>query len=143
MSNNTQKMEVILISKYCDLVLKILAVHKNLSVNKTIFFAYLLNKEDFFYSDIYRSNTTNDLLIKCISQIAGNYFDYCESIEYIIKAIHLLIINKQLVINETELIYFQQGGLSIYYENKFIENVINKSRDFSDRQFMKEVINNV
>lgn len=143
MSNNKQIMEVLLISKYSDIILKILAVHKNLSVNKTVFFAYLLNKEDFFFSEIYRSNTTNDLLFKCISQIAGNYFDYCNSVEFIIKAIHLLVLNQQLIINETELIYFQQGTPCIYYENKFIENAINKCKDLSDRQFMKEVINNV
>jgi len=143
MSNNTQKMEVLLISKYCDIVTQILAVHKNLSVNKTMFFAYLLNKDNFIYGDIYRSNTSVDLLFKCISQVSGSYLEYCKSIEYILKAIHLLIRNGQLLINETELIYAKQCETGIKYNNKFIENAIYKSLEFSDRQFLKEVINNV
>ena len=136
-------MEVILISKYCDIILKMLAVHKNLSVNKTIFFAFLINKNDFLYSDLYRSNTSVDLLLKSISQITGNYENYCESIEYIIKAVHLLITNKQILINGTELIIIDEYEDKKSYNNKFIENAINKSNEYSDRQFLKEVINNV
>ncbi|RKD30821.1 hypothetical protein [Lacrimispora algidixylanolytica] len=143
MSTNTQKMEVLLISKYCHIVIKIIGVHKNLSVNKTLFFAYLLNKSNFNYENIYRSNTSVDILLKCISQITGNYHDYCKSIEYITKAIHLLITNGQLIINGNELIYNNEQQAILSYGNIFIENAINKCRDISDRQFMKEVISNV
>lgn len=143
MSNNKLKMEVLLISKYCDIVIKILAVHKNLSVNKTVFFAYLLNKKSFNFQDIYRSNTSIDTLLKSISQISGNYYDYCQSIEFIIKAIHLLITSELLLLNGTDLIYAKEGRTNLSYNNKFIENAINESQDFSDRQFLKEVINNV
>lgn len=143
MSNNELKMEVILISKYCDIVIKILAVHKSLSVNKTLFFAYLLNKKSFNFGDIYNSNTSVNALLKSISQVSGNYHNYCKSIEFIIKAIHLLITNELLLLNGTELIYAKEGGTNLSYSNKFIEKAINESQNFSDRQFLKEVINNV
>ncbi|NAS18061.1 hypothetical protein GND98_009295 [Clostridium butyricum] len=143
MNNNELKMEVILISKYCDIIIKILAVHKNLSVNKTLFFAYILNKRSFNFGDIYSSNTSVNTLLKCISQIAGNYNDYCKSIEFIIKAIHLLIVNKILLLNGIELIYGNESEDNLGYNNKFIENAINESQGLSDRQFLKEVINNV
>ena len=143
MSNNKLKMEILLISKYCDIVIKILAVHKDLSVNKTVFFAYLLNKKSFYFNDIYRSNTSVDTLLKSISQVAGNYDDYCQSIEFIIKAIHLLLTNQLLLINGTDLIYAKEGITNLRYENKFIKNAIIESQDLSDRQFLKEVINNV
>lgn len=143
MSSNKLKMEVLLISKYCDIVIKILAVHRNLSVNKTIFFAFLLNKQSFNFEDVYRSNTSHDVLLKSISQIAGSYQYFCQSIEFIIKAIHLLIANNQLLLNGTELIYSKEGVSNLSYNNKFIETAINESQDFSDRQFLKEVISNV
>ena len=143
MSNNNLKMEVLLISKYCDIVIKILAVHKNLSVNKTVFFAYLLNKRSYNFGDIYRSNTSIDTLLKSISQVTGNYHDYCQSIEFIIKAIHLLIANELLLLNGTYLIFAKEGGTNLSYNNKFIEKAIKESENFSDKQFLKEVINNV
>jgi hypothetical protein len=143
MNDNELKMEMLLISNYCEIIIKILSVHKNLSVNKTLFFAYLLKKSQFNFNEINRPNASIDILLKCVSQISGAYTDYCENISYIIKSIHLLLNVKKILINGSELIYCVTDYTVKDYNNKFIEKAIIESEKYSDRQFLKEVINNV
>lgn len=137
-----KELEIILVSKYTEIILNILKMHKNLSVNKMLVFSYLMKKNNFYNCDIYSSRNTKDTVLKCISQLSGLYNDYCENLKYIISAMHLLIINDKISINCGDLNY--RGIEKTNEKNKsFINKAIEGSRHYSDRQFLKEVVKNV
>ena len=143
MNKNELKTEVLLVSKYCLVLKQILCVHKQLSVNKTLLFAYLLKNENNYYSVLFNGNNSTDVVVKAISQISGNYTDYCKNIPYIIEAIHLLIQNGDILLNNSILLCSEKNIGKEKYTNKFLQNAINESYNFSDRQFLKEVLSNV
>ncbi len=142
MNKNKIELDIILTSTYSDIILDILKKHRNLSVNKTIVFAYLIKKRKFINANIYTALNKNDLVLKCISQISGLYSDYCENLKYIISAVHLLIINDKLALNLGELICIETNEI-IIEEKSFIYSAIHESKKFSDRQFLKEVVRSV
>lgn len=142
MNKNKIELDIILTSTYGEIVLDILKMHKNLSLNKTLVFAYLIKKRKFINANVYSALNKNDLVLKCISQLAGLYNDYCENIKYIISAVHLLIINGKIAINLGELIYIETREI-IIEEKSFINSAILESKKYSDRQFLKEVVGNV
>ncbi|MEX0050244.1 hypothetical protein AB2T85_06305 [Clostridium butyricum] len=143
MPKNKVLAEAIILSGYCDIILGILQKHKQLSINKTLVFSYLIKKNKFNEKEIYSANNSKDILLKCISKLSGAFEDYCNSIEYIFKAIHLLIQNGDLLIEEDILNYNSKNNKTIYMENNFIAKSINVSGKMTDRQFLKEVIHNV
>lgn len=144
MNNSTEiKMEILIVSRYCEIIMQLLGVHKQLSINKTVFFSFLLKEQSNYYKQVFNSNTEKDIVIKAISLIAGRYNDYCQHIKYIIEAIHLLIMNNSIYTIDSNLFLNQQINYCKSYENKFIQKAIEKSKNISDRQFLKEVINNV
>jgi len=136
------ELEVILTSTYSEIVLNVLKIHKNLSVIKTMVFAFLIKKRKFINANVYSASNKNDLVLKCISQLSGLYKDYCENLKYIISAIHLLIVNGKLAYNLGELMYVETSEI-IIEEKSFINNAIRESKNYSDRQFLKEVVRNV
>lgn len=143
MPKNKVLAEAIILSGYCDIILGILQKHKQLSINKTLVFSYLIKKNKFNEKEIYSANNSKDILLKCISKLSGAFEDYCNSIEYIFKAIHLLIQNGDLLIEDDILNYNSKNNKTIYMENNFIAKSINVSGKMTDRQFLKEVIHNV
>ena len=143
MNKNELKTEVLLVSKYCSLILQILNVHKQLSVNKMIFFAYLLKNRNNYYKSLYNANTANDIVIKAISQISGDYDEYCKNIKYVVEAIHILIKNNDIILHNSILMCINECKSNDVYDDKFIKKAIEESNNFSDRQFLKEVLNNV
>lgn len=97
MNNSTEiKMEILIVSRYCEIIMQILGVHKQLSINKTVFYSFLLKEQSNYYKQVFNSNTEKDIVIKAISLIAGRYNDYCQHIKYIIEAMHLLIMNNSI-----------------------------------------------
>lgn len=144
MRNKTElKTEALLVAKYCSIIRQILNVHKQLSVNKTLFFAFLLKNKNNYISSIYNAKTTTDVVIKAIAQISGNYNEYCKSIKYIIEAMHLLIKNEDIIIQDSILLIKHVNSFGEPYDDNFINSAIIQSEKFSDRQFLKEVMNNV
>ena len=143
MNKNELKAEVLLVSKYCLVLKQILCVHKQLSINKTLLFSYLLKNENNYYSALFNGNNSTDVVVKAISQISGRYNDYCKNIPYIIEAIHLLIENEDILLNNSILLCSEKNIGKEKYSNKFIQNAINESYNFSDRHFLKEVLSNV
>lgn len=143
MRHNEIKTEILIVSKYCFIIKQILNVHKQLSLNKIIFFSYLIKTRDNYYKPIYNTNTSNDVVIKAISQITGRYNDYCSNIKYIIEAIHLLIQHNDILLHNFILINVENSIGIKNYNDKFIDKAIRESNNFSDRQFLKEILNNV
>jgi hypothetical protein len=145
MQNLELEAETIQVSIYTNIVLNILKSHKELSVNKTLLFSYLIKKEKFRLGKIYNANNTQDVVCKAISLLSGEYAEYCENIKFILKAIHLLVISKRIELNGCLLSWIngQKVAKSLYQESPFIEKAIEESKKMSDRQFMKEVTSNV
>ncbi|MEO2601343.1 hypothetical protein [Clostridium butyricum] len=137
--------ESILIGIYCDVVTNLLKIHGQLSIIKTLVFAYIIKKGKFIPDKIYTAKNSKDIVCKCISLLSGDYEEYCNNIQYIIKSIHILISAGKLSINGDLLIQCKSAdaSTSIYTEDSFIEKAIKKSRNMTDRQFLKEVIQNV
>lgn len=137
--------ETIQISIYTNIVINILKNHGELSVNKILLFSYLIKKEKFRLGKIYNANNTKDVVCKAISLLSGEYTEYCENIQFILKAIHLLVMSKKIEVNGY-LLYWISGlevEKSLYQESPFIQKAIEECKKMSDRQFMKEVISNV
>ena len=145
MQNLELEAETIQVSIYTNIVLNILKSHKELSVNKTLLFSYLIKKEKFRLGKIYNANNTQDVVCKAISLLSGEYVEYCENIKFILKAIHLLVISKRIELNGCLLSWIngQKVAKSLYQESPFIEKAIEESKKMSDRQIMKEVTSNV
>ncbi|SFM47774.1 hypothetical protein SAMN04487943_12113 [Gracilibacillus orientalis] len=142
MKKNHYELEIILLSTYCDIVLDILEEHKNLSVIKLITFSYLLKKKKFMKSNIYNASNKNDLVLKCLSQLTGLFDDYCENIKYIISAIHLLIENRKILEHSGEVMISEENHI-VAEQKSFINLAIKESKNYSDIQFLKEVVRNV
>lgn len=137
--------EVLQISIYCHIVCQILFMHRELSLNKILPFAYLIKKERIFLKTLYSANNTKYLEDKALSILSGEYQNYCSSIEYIIKAIHLLILNKNIEFDGNILFFRSKKGYDneLYDVNSFIFHAIEESKITEDYQFLKEVVQNV
>lgn len=145
MQNLELEAETIQISIYTNIVLNILKRHKELSINKMVFFSYIIKKDNFRLCKIYTANNTKDVIYKAISLLSGEYIEYCNNVKFILKAIHLLIENNKIELRGYVLcsISGMEVEKSLYQEASFIEKAIEESKKISDRQFMKEVTANV
>lgn len=145
MRNLKYESEAIQISIYCDIIKQILIKHKELSLTKILVFSYLIKSNNFLLSNVYNANSSQDLINKCLSLLAGKYSEFCESIEYIIKAIHLLKIKNVIFVDNSIIKAISPLGNTrlIYHESGFLEKTIEVSKRMSDKQFMKEVMYNV
>lgn len=143
MENNN--LEIYQLSVYCDTVYTILKQHRDLSIVKLIFFSYVINKERFFNRSVYNSKHTTDILSKEISTINGDFVGYANTTLYIIKAIHILTQAKKIKIegNIAHLVDDEYKCVKRNEESKFVFNVIEKSKSWSDKRFMREVLHNV
>ena len=142
---NSVKFEAYQIGVYCDTVYMILKQHMDLSIVKLVFFTYAINKERFFDRDVYNAKSTKNILSKEISTINGDFVGYANAVPYIIKAIHILSQAKKIKV-EGSVAHL----LDSYYhyakcncESKFVYNVIEESKVWSDKRFMREVLHNV
>lgn len=134
--------EIVQISSYCEIICCILKTHRILSINNVIFFSYLIKQKKFTFKEVYSGNTKRDVIFKCISLLSGEFEDYCNSISFIIKSIHLLILNDKIKLSNGLLILNnEEGNVSRIYElNIFINKAIEESRNLTEKQFMREVM---
>ena len=133
------------ISVYCDTVYMLVKQHKDISVAKLIFFTYAINKERFFDKDVYNAKNTQNILNKGISIINGDFVGYANATPYILKAIHILaqadkirIADNIVHILDTKFSYAKCNS-----ESTFVYNVIEESKTWTDKRFMREVLHNV
>lgn len=139
------KYEAYQISVYCDTVYMILKQHTDLSIVKLLFFAYAINKERFFDRDVYNAKNTQDILSKEISTINGDFEGYANATPYILKAIHILAQAKTIKVenNIAHILDFDYRCVKCNSESKFVYNVIETSKSWTDKRFMREVLHNV
>ncbi len=145
MRNIKSESETIQVSIYCDIIKQILKRHKELSVSKMLVFSYLIKRDKFAYRSVYTSNNSQDIIYKGLSLLAGDYVGFCDSIEYIVKAIHLLKLKNIIGLENNIIIEIPNTGIgkAVYEESMFLGKVIEASKKMTDKQFMKEVTYNV
>ena len=135
MSKNDLYLETIQTSLYIDIILNILDNHNKLSLNKIIFFSFIIKNEKNYIQSMYRSNSKNNVVFKAISLISGSFTDYCNSIE------------NQFISYKNGYLYKEKytidKKIANNIETTFIKKAIEKSENMTDKQFLKEVINNV
>lgn len=134
--------EVVQLASYCEIICFILQEHKKLSVNKIIFFSYLLKQRKFTVKEVYRGQNKRDVIFKCISLLSGEFDEYCNSIAFIIKSIHLLILNGDIIMEDEFLISNNENlrKSNIYELNLFFNKAIVESKKMTEKQFMREVV---
>lgn len=142
---NSIKFEAYQISVYCDTVYMIVKQHKDISVAKLVFFTYAINKERFFDKDVYNAKNTQNVLSKEISTINGDFVGYANATPYILKAIHILAQAEKIKIegNIVHLLDLEFSYAKCNSESKFVYNVIEQSKSWTDKRFMREVLHNV
>ena len=145
MRNLKEQAETIQLSIYSNIIFQLLFNHNQLSVCKLLIFSYIIKKNRFLGGNIYTAKNSQDIVFKGISFLTGDFDGFCNSVPYILKALHLLI-KKEIVSSENETVYLnvKLQKLDIAYEeSNFLKKVIEESKLMSDRQFMKEVTYNV
>lgn len=139
------KFEAYQISVYCDTAYMIVKQHKDISVAKLVFFTYAINKERFFDKDVYNAKNTQNVLSKEISTINGDFVGYANATPYILKAIHILSQTEKIRVedNIVHLLDSEFDYIKCNSESKFVYNVIEESKSWTDKRFMREVLHNV
>ncbi|MGG7195882.1 hypothetical protein ACQPUI_04015 [Clostridium butyricum] len=139
------EVELIQVGIYCNIISDLINKYEQLSIIKTSVFAYLIKKYKFIPDKIYTANNTQDIISKCISMLSGDYEEYSKSIKYIIKSMDILISANKLCVKNDLLIRNENTRVekSIYVRDAFLEKTIKTSNKISDRQFLKEVLQNV
>lgn len=142
---NNIKFEAYQISVYCDTVYMIIKQHKDISVAKLVFFTYAINKERFLDKSIYNAKNTQNVLSKEISTINGDFEGYANATPYILKSIHILAQAEKIRIegNIVHLLDPEFDYVKCNSESKFVYNVIEESKSWTDKRFMREVLHNV
>jgi len=135
------ELEVIQISMYVGIIQLLLKSHKELTVTKTIFFSYIIKKQQIDkFKGVYDGRHRRDLILKAISLIEGDFKGFNKSLTFIIKSIDLLIKNKKVLLTNEYLSLREKSSNVTLKESTFIKNAIEESKSKSDIQFWREVI---
>lgn len=146
MTNLELEAEAIRISAFCHVICQILFLHRELSITQLVFFAYVIKTKNKYLGSIFNANNSKFLDDKIISIINGDYNNFCKNMDVIIKAIHLLAINKNCKVEDNFVYFLSRNGYEtpIYDENSFIYHSIEYSKNnIEDIQLLKEIVQNV
>ena len=146
MHNIKVQTEALQLSIYCNIICQMLQTHRTLSIYKTLAFSYLIKQNKFIGTEIYTARNSKNVVYKGISFLSGDFDGFCNSIAFILKALHILIKNDMVHIEKDVL--FLNGDANfktdiIYEESNFMKKAIEESKSMTDRQFIKEVMFNV
>ena len=128
--------EVIQLSVYCDIIIGILKYIEEMSINKVMVFAYILKKNRFYKCKVFTANSKINIVIKALTLLNGLRDDYFYNIEYIVKAIDIFEENGLLILKDKS--YPSKMDIPLFFRH-----VLDESGNFTDRQFLKEVLENV
>ncbi|WP_377520438.1 hypothetical protein [Priestia megaterium] len=139
-----KEIEIIVLSAYCDIIIKLLIDSNQLSVLKTIVFAYLLKKEEYQYKKIFKGNTTKNVTLKYLSTLNGELDDFKLNLPYIVHSIDLLNKSQKIDVknNIIKILKTSDTAPNLNFSS-FVQKAIAESKDFSDEQFLKEVFASV
>ena len=84
-----------------------------------------------------------NIVIKALTLLNGLRDDYFYNIEYIVKAIDILVKKEIITVKDDNLLLKDKLYVSKIDIPVFFKHVIEESENFTDRQFLKEVLDNV
>lgn len=140
MRNLKLQVEILQLSSYCEVLKELFRSQNELTLSKTLVYAYLIKKDSLENFKVYNANNTKDIIDKSLSLLSGDKAFFRE-IEFILKAIDVLI--------KKHILYFSNGLLSLlkddckcvfFDNNAFLNKAIIESEKMSEKQFLKEVI---
>jgi len=137
----SMQIEAMQVGIYCDIIQNLLVKHRSLSIVKIITFAFIIKKIRFLNINYYSGHNKTDLVLKFISQAQGCYEELCKHITYILQAVDLLLKNDIFELHETEIICKLPANWDVLDYGAFTNAAIAESRNYTNRQFWKEVIN--
>ena len=145
MKSIREQTEVLQLSIFSSIICQLLKNHNQLSVCKLVTFTYIVKQNKFLGGNIYTAKNTQDVIYKGISLLSGDFDRYCNSLIYIFKAIHLLV-TQNVITLENDMITLSDTNIqsdTTFVESNFLNKVIRESKTMTDKQFMKEVTYNV
>lgn len=143
MNDVKEEAEVMQLSMYCDIIMAIIKRKNMLSVNKLITFSYLLKKNNYYAQDVFAGNNTKGLVIKALSLLNGLGDDYFSNIAYVFTSIDLLKGAGKIQVEDEMVVLCDKEFENEFDVGLFFLRAIEASDLFTDRQFLKEVLNNV
>lgn len=136
--------EVIQLSAYCDIVVGILNCTEQMSINKVVVFSYILKKNKFYRHKVFTANSKINIVIKALTLLNGLRDDYLFNIEYIIRSIDILVKKEVIIVKDDGVLLLNDNSYLPKIEiTVFFKSVLEESKNFTDRQFLKEVLDNV
>ena len=136
--------EAIIVSRYCEIISKLMEYASELSLIKLYTFAFLYNKTVLNNWNAYNGGNTKDVVYKCLSLLSGSFKELCQHMPFIICALDILCQSKKLIVCDNYVKYpgiiKKNASLPIL---AIIYKALDESKDFTDRQFLKEVMRNV
>lgn len=140
MRNLKLQVEILQLSSYCEVLKELFRSHQELTLSKTLVYAYLIKKNSLEDFKVYNANNTKDVIDKSLSLLSGDKFFLVE-IEFIIKAIDILIKKHILYFSNGLLTLLKDDYKSVFFDNSaFLNKAIIESEKMSDKQFLKEVL---
>lgn len=135
-----KEIEAVQISIYCEIIKNLLVCHRSMSIVKVVAFSFAIKKVAYLQSECYTARNRSDLVLKYLSQISGCYDELCEQLPYILESVDLLIKSSVCELHETELLCNCSTDNNVEDYGSFTVAAIEESKDYTDRQFWKEVI---
>lgn len=134
------QIEVVQVSIYYDLIRRLLIKYRSISIVKAAAISFIIKKTEYFGKSIYSAKNTNDLVLKFLSQANGLFDELCDQLKYVFEAVDILVTDGDCVVHEGELTCNPSLHLSVKGFDAFTESAIRESINYTDRQFLKEVI---
>jgi len=137
--NNSFERDVIIISFYSHIIENLLKEHGKLSIFKTIVFSFLIKKQE-VSSKIYNSNNKNDVMLKFLSQLSGEFSNFVKDLDFLFKSIDILVKSNKVEYIDNGVLRIKDFEVIYKSNNDLLYKAIKESNHYSDEQFMKEVL---
>ena len=142
MKSSKLEQQAIITSEYVEIIENMTQSFWGLSLIKVALFSYIIRKRKFYRSPIHDGKTKKDLVTKVISELSGNLNDFLLNLKYVLLAVDILVASNRLLYVQGNLTFNGSRQSTIDIDG-FIANAIEESRKYSDRQIMKEILQNV
>ncbi len=134
------EIEAVQVSVYCNIIKDIIVAHKSLSIIKIASFSFIIKQRQKYTMRIFTAHNKTDLVLKFLSQAQGLFDDFCNQFPYILQAIDILVNANICEVHNGELLYIGSHKCSYTKFDSFTESALQESQNYTDRQFLREMI---
>jgi hypothetical protein len=136
--NKSYEREIIIVSFYTHLIQNILKEHEKLSVLKILVFSFLMKKQKLTLK-IYNSNNKNNVMLKLLSQLSGEFMHFINDLEFLFKSIDILVKSNKIE-HFDGILKIKDFEYELKDKKDLVYKAINESKYYSNEQFMREVL---